>query len=126
MSEKSYIRDFEAICDGCTSRQLSDLGEFNFVQMHVRDRDYFTEKGARKAFEEYYIPNREELPQGILSSDASFEEKGIAALIYITGMSSSDAWAWREPDWELYFRAPFVSAKEEKSEEEESEEMMGL
>lgn len=127
MNQKSYLRNFNALMNkDCTPNQLSDLGEFDLVQQHVLDRDAFTEKGARKTYEKYYLPFLEELPQGIISADVSLEEKGVAAMIYCVGCSSSNVWAWREPDWGLYFKAPFISPEDEKKEEIADEEAIGV
>lgn len=122
---KTYRRDFAEMKVGLSGNDLSDVNEFELVQMHCHDDELFTEKGARTLYEKYYLPNIEFLPIAIINADASLEEKGVAALIFDVGSSSSNKWAWREPNWSLYFKAPFASSDKEE-EEVESEEMAGL
>lgn len=104
-----YLRDFSFWRNKDISpRDMSDIAEFSLVQDHISDKTKFTEDGARKLYEEVYRPNEEYMPDDITRADASLEEKGVAALIFDTGCSSSNAWAWHEPNWYLYFKTPFV------------------
>lgn len=122
---KTYRRDFAEMKAGLSGNDLSDVEEFELVQMHVHDDSLFTEKGARTLYERYFLPNMEFLPVAIINADVSLEEKGVAALIFDVGSSSSNKWAWREPNWSLYFKAPFAS-KEKVEDDEEAEEIAGL
>lgn len=122
---KTYRRDFTKIKEGLSGKDRRDVDEFQLMQMHCHDDELFTEKGARTLYEKYYIPNLEFLPMAIINADVSLEEKGVAALIFDVGGSASNAWAWRELNWSLYFKAPFASSNSELEKIEE-EEMAGM